>query len=140
MTNTKVRRNTPQRRAILAELCAVKTHPTAAELYDMVRRHLPRVSLGTVYRNLEVLHADGLIRKLEYTGAETRFDGNTTQHYHVRCRECGHIEDVYDLGPGGEPVQPEMLAGFRVESYRLEYIGLCPTCQKGTGHGTSDPN
>ncbi len=125
----KLRRNTPQRKIILEELCAVKTHPTAAELYDMVRQRMPRVSLGTVYRNLEVLHEDGMIRKLEFSGVETRFDGDTSDHYHVRCSGCGHIQDVYDLGPGGTPAQPTELAGFRIEGHRLEYFGICPDCQ-----------
>ena len=127
--DTKLRRNTPQRKVILEELCAVKSHPTAAELYDLVRRRLPRVSLGTVYRNLEVLHEDGIIRKLEFAGTETRFDGDTQNHYHVRCGECGHIQDVYDLGPGGSPAQPTELAGYRIEGHRLEYFGVCPDCQ-----------
>ncbi len=129
MSNAKLRRNTPQRKIILEELRAVTTHPTAAELYDLVRRRLPRVSLGTVYRNLEVLHQDGMIRKLEFAGAEARFDGTTTEHYHVRCRQCGRIEDIPELGPDSGPVQPAQLAGFRIEGHRLEYVGLCPACQ-----------
>ena len=127
---TKLRRNTPQRKVILEELCAVKTHPTAAELYDLVRRQLPRVSLGTVYRNLEVLHGDGLIRKLEFAGTESRFDGDMSEHYHVRCTDCGHIADVFDLGPGGKPAQPAELAGYRIQGFRLEYLGVCPDCQR----------
>ena len=129
----RLRRNTPQRRVILEELCAACSHPTASELYDLVRQRLPRVSLGTVYRNLEVLHADGAIRKLEFAGGETRFDGDLATHYHVRCTECGHIEDVHDLGPGGQPAQPASLAGYRVAGHRLEYYGVCPACQPSDG-------
>lgn len=55
MAPNKLRRHTPQRAVILEELCSSKDHPTAAELFAMVRRRLPRVSLGTIYRNLEVL-------------------------------------------------------------------------------------
>ncbi len=132
MSGAKLRRNTPQRKVVLEELCAAQTHPTAAELYDLVRRRLPRVSLGTVYRNLEVLVQDGMIRKLDFSGSETRFEGNLTEHYHVRCRNCGHIEGVYDLGPGGKPAQPDTLAGFHIEGHRLEYIGLCPECHSET--------
>ena len=139
-SKAKLRRNTPQRKVILEELRAVKSHPTATELYDMVRRRLPRVSLGTVYRNLEVLHEDGLIRKLEFGGSEARFDGDTKDHYHVRCRECGHIEDIYDLGPGGQPAQPAALAGFRIEGLRLEYIGVCPDCQSGQSRNETTIN
>jgi Fur family ferric uptake transcriptional regulator len=130
ISRAKQRRSTPQRRVIHEELCAVASHPTAAELYDLVRRRLPRVSLGTVYRNLEVLHQDGLIRKLEFAGAETRFDGTLAPHDHVRCTACGHIEDVYEAVPGGRPAQPLELVGYRVTGHRLEYFGLCPDCQR----------
>jgi len=140
MSEAKLRRNTPQRKVILEELRAVKTHPTAAELYNQVRRRMPRISLGTVYRNLEVLHQDGMIQKLEFAGTETRFDGTIENHYHVRCRECGRIEDVYDLGPGNNPAQPAELAGFRIESHRLEYVGLCPACQDRADTQTSAVN
>ena len=128
-TEPKLRRNTPQRRLILEELCASHDHPTAAEIYDRVRRRLPRVSLGTVYRNLEVLHQDGLIRKMEFAGNETRFDGDLNDHYHVRCTGCGEIADVYGMRPEDRPAQPEELAGFKVQSHRLEYFGLCPKCR-----------
>jgi Fur family ferric uptake transcriptional regulator len=126
----KQRRSTAQRRVIHEELCAVKSHPTAAELYDLVRRRLPRVSLGTIYRNLEVLHEDGLVRKLEFAGIETRFDGTLKPHDHVRCTACGSIEDVFDLGPGARPANPAALVGYQVTGYRLEYFGICPDCQR----------
>ena len=129
MANQKLRRNTPQRRVILQELCQMKSHPTAAELYAVVRRRLPRISLGTVYRNLEVLHEDGMIRKMEFAGTETRFDGTLEQHYHVRCTECGRIEDIFPMDPGQSPVQPRELAGFTVTGHRLEYFGACPECR-----------
>jgi len=130
MATQKLRRNTPQRRVILQELCQLKSHPSAAELYAVVRQRLPRISLGTVYRNLEVLHEDGLIRKMDFAGAETRFDGVLDLHYHVRCNECGRIEDIYPLDSGHTPDQPGELAGFLVTGHRLEYFGICPDCRK----------
>lgn len=139
MATQKLRRNTPQRRVILQELCQMKSHPTAAELYAVVRQRLPRVSLGTIYRNLEVLHEDGMIQKMEFAGAETRFDGTLEQHYHVRCTECGRIEDIYPLDPGQTPVQPSEMAGFAVTGHRLEYFGVCPDCRKrGPFQGPGD--
>lgn len=129
MATEKLRRNTPQRRVVLEELCQMKTHPTAAELYAMVRQRLPRISLGTVYRNLEVLHEDGMIRKMEFAGAESRFDGEMEPHDHVRCTDCGRITDIFPQGPVPIPTPLEDMAGFRVEGYRLEYFGSCPSCQ-----------
>ena len=87
-------RMTRQRMVILEELRKVKTHPTADELYAMVRTRMPRISLGTVYRNLDFLTESKEILKLESAGSIRRFDGDTRPHQHVRCRVCGKIGDV----------------------------------------------
>ena len=87
-------RITNQRDVILSELRAVKSHPTADELYTQVRRRLPRVSLATVYRNLEWLSEQGLAKKIEVGGRQKRFDGDISDHYHVRCQKCGRVADV----------------------------------------------
>ncbi len=123
-------RMTTQRQVILEELQSVKSHPTAGELCAMVRRRLPRISLGTVYRNLDILSRAGLIQKLDVAGQEMRFDGNTMNHYHLRCLDCGRVFDVdMELLPGVE----ERLAresGFEVLGHRLEFVGRCEACQK----------
>ena len=137
MQTFKKRRNTTQRTVILEELCATVNHPTAADLFDQVRRRLPRISLGTVYRNLEVLHKEGMVRKLEFGGAEARFDGTTEPHHHIRCRVCGCLQDLPPLPPGEEPVQLQDQAGFRVEGFHLEYFGVCPGCRENKGPGAS---
>ena len=129
MASVKIRRNTPQRKMVLEELCKMTSHPTAAELYAVVRRRLPRISLGTVYRNLEILHEDSMILKLEFAGAESRFDGNAKQHYHVRCTECGRVDDIHSLDTDQGPAQPAELAGYLIAGHRLEYFGTCPDCQ-----------
>lgn len=121
---------TRQRQVILEELGKVSSHPTADEVYDMVRRRLPRVSLGTVYRNLEMLSERGMIQKLELGGTRRRFDGNVRDHYHVRCVRCGRLEDV-PAEPGA--VLENALRGvsdYEITGYRLEFIGLCPQCKK----------
>jgi len=130
MAVQKLGRNTPQRRVILHELRQLKSHPTAAELYAVVRKRLPRVSLGTIYRNLEVLNEDGMIHKLEFAGSETRFDGLLEQHDHVRCTECGRIEDIFLRDSALAPARPTELAGFAVTGHRLEYFGVCPDCRQ----------
>ena len=130
----KLRRNTPQRRVIHEELCRLNNHPTAAEIYSAVREKLPRISLGTVYRNLDVLHEDGLINKLEFAGAETRFDGVTAPHCHVRCTGCGMVADVHD--PAADlAALPDRLGGMKVTGHRLEYTGLCHNCDPHANQG-----
>ncbi len=129
MIDDRRRRNTPQRKVILEELCSLKTHPTAAELFAIVRQRLPRVSLGTVYRNLEVLHQDGRVLKLEMGGTEARFDGDTRFHHHVRCTECGAVRDV-ELS---QPIQPQNAisdcCGYDIQGYKLKFFGTCPSCR-----------
>ena len=99
MTRGEFQRITRQRVVILDELRKVRCHPTATGLYEIVRRQLPKVSLGTVYRNLELLARMGTIRKLEFSGTEARFDGDIGRHDHIRCVRCDRVDDV-----GGDPL------------------------------------
>ncbi len=123
-------RNTRQRQVILEELRKLKTHPTADELYELVRRTVPRISLGTVYRNLELLSNEGIIQKLDQAGGRSRFDGNPDVHYHVRCLQCGRVEDVM-----ADPVKAidrigQNIDGYDITGYRLEYLGICSKCDR----------
>jgi Fe2+ or Zn2+ uptake regulation protein len=98
----------------------------------MVRRRLPRVSLGTVYRNLRLLVAQGLVKELP--GPHARFDGNLTEHHHFTCLGCGRISDVQ--GTATEPQSRALCgrvaaqSGFRVTHHRIEFYGRCPDCQR----------
>lgn len=126
METDKTRRMTSQRRVILEELMESKGHPTADELYERVKQRLPRISLGTVYRNLELLAAQGQIRKVELSGRQMRFDAGTEAHYHIRCIECGAIEDIAADLPWAEMIgNPK---DFRICGIRLEFLGHCPEC------------
>ncbi len=126
-------RITNQREVILSELRAVKTHPTADELYTQVRSRLPRVSLATVYRNLEWLSEQGLARKIEVGGRQKRFDGDISDHYHVRCQKCGRVADIeMDVLENLEGCISEA-SGFTVTGHRLEFTGLCSECTQRVG-------
>ncbi len=139
MPASKIRRNTPQRTVILQELRASKEHPTAAELFALVRRKLPRVSLGTIYRNLEVLHEDGFVLKLELAGHEARFDGTTTPHYHIRCTSCGAVRDLPAPLHDKLVTRPLDSGGFRIDGHRLEFYGVCPDCLRNGAENTTGP-
>jgi Fur family ferric uptake transcriptional regulator len=126
-------RMTIQRRMILDELRASRSHPTADEIYDRVRRRLPRISLGTVYRNLEALASQGAIQRLDLAGVQRRFDHMPAPHHHIRCARCGRLEDIV-IGtstPIGELVRDAR--GFKILDVSLEFLGICPECQ-----GSSD--
>ena len=121
-------RMTRQRKVILEELCKVDTHPSADELYAIVRKRLPRISLGTVYRNLEILAERGDIQKLELGCTLKRFDGKTESHYHLRCIRCDRMIDA--------PVDFDVMikhdlksaSDFKIIGHKLEFIGICPEC------------
>lgn len=122
-------RLTSQRRIILEELQAVTTHPTADEIYAVVRQRMPRISLGTVYRNLEVLSSLGLVRKLENAAGQKRFDGDMSPHCHIRCEVCGKVGDIFnapDISAIGRSVETQ----FEVTGVSLEFTGICPECQR----------
>lgn len=123
-------RITKQRRVIMEELRGNSSHPTADELYRRVRRRLPRISLGTVYRNLELLSRSGLVRKLETGGGKMRFDGFAEPHYHIHCRHCGRVADLeLSTLPDLEGLVSDP-RGFRVTGHHLEFTGFCPRCRK----------
>ncbi len=129
MKNQRSQRNTRQRQVILEEVQKIASHPTAVGLYEIVRRRLPKISLGTVYRNLELLSRLGAIQKLEFGGPEARFDGDVRRHDHVRCVRCGKVDDIHtpplDLLGG----RTDDSGGYKILDYRLEYLGVCPQCR-----------
>lgn len=124
----KQSRTTRQRTVILEELRSVQSHPTADELYTMTKARLPRISLGTVYRNLDLLVQQGEIACLEMASAQKRFDGNPQPHHHVRCTCCGKVVDVQCAvaSPSPDAVQME---GFVVTGVRVEFEGVCEACR-----------
>lgn len=123
-------RNTRQRQVILEELRNCRLHPTTADLYDRVRRRLPHISLGTVYRNLERLVDTGLARKLDFAGTTARYDGKLDRHYHVRCQNCRRIDDVAPADYNPPALRPGNLNGYKILDHRLEFIGICKSCQQ----------
>lgn len=127
-------RLTTQRQVILEELSKVTSHPTANEVYDMVRKRLPRIGLGTVYRNLELMAESGIILKLEVGGSQKRFDATTDLHYHIRCLQCGKVDDI-DI-----PVQQEINqmasahTDYQVLNHHIEFSGICAECSSSPEH------
>ena len=118
-----------QRQVILEELRKVNSHPTADELFQIVRLRLPRISLGTVYRNLERLSNAGEVRKLKTLGNQARFDGDMHSHYHLHCTQCGALADVEGVAYKPPLAKTAAATGYVVEDYILEFRGICPECQ-----------
>ena len=121
-------RLTPQRQVILEELAKVKTHPTAGEVYDMVRKRLPRIGLGTVYRNLELMADSGMILKLEVGGSQKRFDATTDLHYHIRCSNCGRVDDIELTAMPQLDQLASDSSDYQILGHHIEFSGICETC------------
>jgi Fur family transcriptional regulator, peroxide stress response regulator len=123
-------RLTKQREAILRFLRGTRSHPTADQVYHEVRREIPKISKGTVYRNLKVLREMGLISELDLNGSLSRFEAKRESHYHFRCEGC---DKVFDLD---EPVNDELdkrvakKSGLKVLYHQTEFRGLCKDCQQ----------
>lgn len=120
---------TRQRQVILEELRATDQHPSADDLHGRVKQKLPRISLGTVYRNLEILSELGEIQTIALAGSLKRFDGMPQNHYHMRCMYCGRLMDApMEVIDSLERALQEKTE-FRILNHQLEFAGICPDCQ-----------
>ncbi len=117
-----------QRELLLEVLRGTTCHPDADWIFSEMRKIMPSISLGTVYRNLSHLAAEGVITKLQVGQHADRFDGNTTHHYHMACKACGDVldlplpyEDILDTAAQKE-------SGCEIDSHALIFYGTCPSC------------
>ena len=124
-----MRRSTGQRKAILKILMNTRSHPTADDLYDEVRKEIPNISKGTIYRNLKILQEMGKVRELNLDSTKSRFELAIAAHYHLRCENCSRVLDL-DV-----PILTELdrdvarKTGLRISHHQLEFRGLCHDCQ-----------
>ncbi len=121
---------TNQRELILTKVRESRQHLSADELYELVKKDMPRISLATVYRNLEILSEAGLIKKLEISGRQKRFDYDVSDHDHIYCVKCHRIDNLDTERMSLTSVPEEAKRGYAVSGYRLEVAGICPECQK----------
>ena len=120
-----LRRYSRQRERIYQAVHASWEHPSAQMVYDLLREELPRLSLGTVYRNLHQMAQEGMLQELE--GPTARFDACLAPHAHIRCTCCGRVMDL-SAREEPAPVRSAAEAGWQVERYSLMLEGICPAC------------
>ena len=123
-------RLTRQRRVILDEFRTPGVHLTPDMVYDRVRRKVPNISLSTVYRNLEILSQEGLIKKIGLTGTQQCYDGGLHHHYHMRCTVCGKVSDISAKPFGDLDPIARATSSFKILGHELEFQGLCKKCGK----------
>ena len=129
MKRNILRRETKQRSLILEELKRTKTHPTADLLFRMVKRRIPAVSFGTVYRNLNLLRDQGQIAELACGKYSCRYDGNIQNHYHFFCVKCKKILDLDKPVLKNLDAQVSKGLGMSVQYHRIDFYGYCRECK-----------
>lgn len=124
---------THQRQVLYRMLVEAGDHPSPEMLYERVRREIPSVSLGTVYRNIKTFLDNGLIDEVSLHHGSHRLEANTTPHHHLVCRSCRRMFDI----PADQVEEPKLrggpAAGFQLERFVVEAHGLCADCAAPRG-------
>lgn len=118
-----------QRESIKNFLVTRYDHPTAETVYLNIRREFPNISLGTVYRNLNLLAEIGEIQKLSPGIGPDRFDGNPAPHYHFICRHCGCVMDLTVSGLDHINILAGQDFDGEIEGHITYLYGACPSCK-----------
>jgi Fur family peroxide stress response transcriptional regulator len=123
-------RRSKQREKILKILHRTDIHPTASWIYDRLKSEFPHLSVGTVYRNLNILTEQGLVKKIDCGSTFDRFEATKHPHYHFICEQCSSIFDL------DTPIMKDLedrlsgLENFTVHSHMIEFFGVCEQCKK----------
>ena len=125
---------TSQRRAVLGALKEARGHPSAEDVYLIVKKKNPRVALGTVYQALSVLEEIGVIGSKHWSESPTRYDLNLEPHLDIRCAACGVVSEVpgVELGRLEENIRHN--TSYEVTRTTIVVEGLCPTCKEARSH------
>ncbi len=125
-TAPQTQRNTKQKTAIIDYLRSVKTHPSAETVYLALKKKMPQLSLGTVYRNLDAYAREGKSLLFEVKGQQ-RFDGDVSPHSHFACEACGGVQDLWFALPLPK-VKKHLSRGASVKSIDVLIKGQCDMC------------
>ena len=124
-------RYSKQKKEILKVVLDSYNHPDAKEIYRLVKKNIPNISLGTVYRNLNILVNEGLIRKIFIYNGNDRYDKMLTNHNHVICQKCGKLHDISFLLDESNINMFEKETGFNITICNFNINGICEECLKG---------
>ena len=125
-----------QRERIFRAVAESTQHPTANMVYDALKTEMPRLSLGTVYRNLNQLADAGRLRKIPLADGSCRFDKTTNTHSHIVCESCGCVADV--TLPSFTALEQAITdeTGYTLRSYDVVLRGLCKDCEQAVAGKT----
>lgn len=125
---------TPQRLAIYKVLANTRAHPSAETIFQQLQPLYPTMSLATVYKTVEILREIGLIQVLNAGEDSFRYDADTSMHPHIRCLQCGKVEDLHDIDATAFISQVADKTPYRLEGQQFYFYGYCPGCQGKPAH------
>ncbi len=120
---------THQRQVLHEVMQGMEGHPSPEEVYARVRERIPSISLATVYKNIHLFVASGVLREVSLHHGSVRVERNDSQHHHLVCSKCKTIEDIGERELGFDAHQAKLPSGFQVERYAIDVIGVCARCQ-----------
>ena len=123
---------TPQRLAVYEVLANTKEHPNAEMIFSSLQATYPTRSLATVYTTIDILHAIGLVQILNAGEDSFRYDADVSEHAHIRCVECGRVDDVFDLDTAKFNEQIQQNTKYRLVGQQFYFYGICADCQKSS--------
>lgn len=121
---------THQRQVIYQALLAAKDHPTPETIYEKVRRQIPSISLGTVYKNVKTFLDAGLVREVTLHHGSLRLEAKLESHHHLVCRVCRSIVDIEESEIEQARITGVLPKGFHIERQTVEIIGICASCAR----------
>jgi Fur family ferric uptake transcriptional regulator/Fur family peroxide stress response transcriptional regulator len=127
MSPTQVRR-TKQRQLVLEAVLASDDHPTAAQVYQRVRRRYPGIAYATIYNALRWWVERGSLREFTFGDAAARYDRNHDRHDHAICTRCGRLLDVSVRLPKKVFEEVRRRTGLEIATHHVQFVGLCGTC------------
>ncbi|MBI4478599.1 MAG: transcriptional repressor [Acidobacteria bacterium] len=138
-TASSARRTSIQRQLVHQIIEAAHDHPTAQTVFERARKKMPSISLGTVYRNLQLLVGQGILLERKIGNRPARYEAQRRRHYHISCVQCGALEDL--AVPYQEVLdrRVQRMVRYELREHRMEFYGVCPRCQSKSGgrHGAA---
>lgn len=119
-----------QRQVIYEAVIDSRDHPTPELIYEQVRMRIPSISLGTIYKNVKTFLDSGVLKEVTLHHGSLRLESNMTPHHHLVCSSCKAIFDIEETAvkPVFLPTN-ELPAGFSIQHCRVEFVGVCKSCQ-----------
>jgi Fe2+ or Zn2+ uptake regulation protein len=127
-SNRKLR-SSNQRSLVHQIVESAHDHPTAQAVFERARKRIPSISLGTVYRNLQLLVKQGLLTERKVDNQPARYEANRCRHYHICCSRCGALEDLSVPYQEVLDRRVQETVGYKLQGHRMEFYGICPQCQ-----------